>query len=211
MKIIGGKDFYDSALSYGMDESVVYIRHKDKRMMANEVPIKTLTYIYVRKDAARMMLEIGKIILAGKIYRYVVFENPRKVVFTLDDYNKEMSIRGYSEYFTYRKGDNSFDVKLKPEEISWLIENKITIMRSCSDSMFERIQNSYWLIEPFDLYTFQFQRFKNPYEVFQEISMWVGGILPKTGNMPVQITDDKVKIGKHGFDKFSFRKEKEKK
>ncbi len=40
--------------------------------------------------------------------------------------------------------------------------------------------------------------------------MWVGGVLPRSGNPMVEITDDKVKAHKAGFDQWSFRKMPEK-
>lgn len=55
-----------------------------------------------------------------------------------------------------------------------------------------------------------FVKVLDPVQAFQELSMWVGGVLPKPGNPTVQITDDRVKLAKHGMDKWSFRKMSEK-
>jgi hypothetical protein len=49
----------------------------------------------------------------------------------------------------------------------------------------------------------------DPFTLFQELSMFVGGVLPRNPNPMVEITDDKVKVAKHGFDKWSFRKHKD--
>lgn len=46
-----------------------------------------------------------------------------------------------------------------------------------------------------------------PTSAFQEVSMFVGGVLPKSTAMPIQISD-KDRIAQHGFDKHSFRKQK---
>lgn len=52
-----------------------------------------------------------------------------------------------------------------------------------------------------------FQKVLDPYQAFQEISMFVGGVLPQSGNEMVQI-DDKRMAEKKGFGhKYAFRTE----
>jgi hypothetical protein len=54
----------------------------------------------------------------------------------------------------------------------------------------------------------EFYKAVNPFEAFQELSMFIGGIMG--GKSPIMIeVSDKDRIAKHGFDKFSFRKEKQ--
>jgi hypothetical protein len=48
----------------------------------------------------------------------------------------------------------------------------------------------------------------DPFTLFQELSMFVGN-LPQPGPPMVQITDPDIKIAKHGFDKWSFRRHKD--
>ena len=60
-----------------------------------------------------------------------------------------------------------------------------------------------------DLKKVQFFNKMDPYQAFQNISMYVGGVLPRLGNPIVEIKDDRVKIHKAGFDtKISFRHRK---
>jgi hypothetical protein len=69
--------------------------------------------------------------------------------------------------------------------------------------------SSVWHVNAPNLKDAQFAKVFDPYMAFQEIALWVGGILSGTENPIVQITDDLVKIEKHGFDKkLSFRKAK---
>lgn len=63
-----------------------------------------------------------------------------------------------------------------------------------------------WRLNGDDLKDLQFMKRMEPWTLFQELSMWIGGVLPRSANPIVQITDDQVKIAKHGFDKMSFRK-----
>ena len=67
-----------------------------------------------------------------------------------------------------------------------------------------------WTLEYSRLHRIGFQKVMPPWEAHQEISMWIGGILPSSGNPMVSIIDDKIKAAKHGFDHWSFRKMPEK-
>lgn len=53
---------------------------------------------------------------------------------------------------------------------------------------------------------YKFIKVLDPVQAFQELSMWVGGVLPQPGRPMVEITDNAVKIAKHGMDKTSFRR-----
>jgi len=50
----------------------------------------------------------------------------------------------------------------------------------------------------------QFSKFMEPHKAFQEISMYVGGVLPRSQNEMVEISDQD-KRDKHGFDEASFK------
>jgi len=56
---------------------------------------------------------------------------------------------------------------------------------------------------------YKFYRIMDAYTVFQEIDMFISGIMAPEGRPMVQI-EDKYKILEHGFDKHSFRKSPEK-
>lgn len=61
-----------------------------------------------------------------------------------------------------------------------------------------------------ELKNLDFQRIMPPYQAYQEIDMWVSGVLPQP-DRPMLTVSDEVKIHKRGFDKWSFRKEGKKK
>lgn len=65
-------------------------------------------------------------------------------------------------------------------------------------------QNSKFFINPI-LKDYEFYKIFDTFQAFQEISMFMGGVL---GNKEKDIVEvaDKYKIGQHGFDKWSFRK-----
>src|SRR5208283_3990318 len=68
-------------------------------------------------------------------------------------------------------------------------------------------RNPKFFVNPL-LKDYEFYKVFDTYQAFQEIQMFIGGVL---GNKEKEIIEvaDKYKIAKHGFDKFSFRKDKE--
>ena len=56
----------------------------------------------------------------------------------------------------------------------------------------------------------EFYKVIDAFTAFQEISMFIGGVLG-IGEKEIVEIEDKYKIGQHGFDKWSFRKEPSKK
>ena len=61
-----------------------------------------------------------------------------------------------------------------------------------------------WKVNGVGLQQLEFFKVLDPYTAYQELSMWVGGVIPKNPNPMVEITNDAVKIAKHGMDKWSF-------
>lgn len=53
-----------------------------------------------------------------------------------------------------------------------------------------------------------FYKIVDPFTAFQELSMFIGGVMGGKSPSMIEVTD-KDRIAKHGFDKFSFRKEKQ--
>lgn len=95
--------------------------------------------------------------------------------------------------------------------MDWLIETKVTvaiwhpypdILKYDADG-----KSLTWDINSDRLKNIQFYKKIDPYTAFQEISMWIGGILPGSGAEMAKVSDA-IRIEKHGFDKTSFRKSK---
>ena len=55
---------------------------------------------------------------------------------------------------------------------------------------------------------YEFYKVVDAFQAFQEISMFIGGVLGR-GEKEIIVVEDKYKIAQHGFDKWSFRKEPE--
>lgn len=70
-----------------------------------------------------------------------------------------------------------------------------------------RNDNEKFFINP-NLSDYEFYKVFDAFKAFQEISMFMGGVLGR-GEKEIVVVEDKYKIAQHGFDKFSFRKDKE--
>jgi hypothetical protein len=81
---------------------------------------------------------------------------------------------------------------------NWLIENKVI----CADVM-----NHTVILNP-KLKDRHFFKVMDTYTTFQALDMWICGTLAYPQNAMVML-DDKSMIAKHGFDKWSFRKQPE--
>lgn len=260
MRIIGGKDYYDSAIAYGIDPGVVFVResrhltngqmdkigrysgislsltHKDD---AGRMPyygskrrVSTSMYDSYRQiDGVYYKLIEHTVIFCGKLYQGVEIQEhksftPATVSFfwSLDKLKKWAEARdlvvGTATPYWNRKNDNSDPfrvITVSESSVLALIEYNVSIAIDTGqrDSSVSRGRTGWaeadsgWVANMTGLSNIGFQSALDPYTAFQELSMWVGGTLATNGPNTVTITDDKVKIAKHGFDKTSFRKGKQ--
>lgn len=245
MRIIGGHDYYDSVLSQGRDDAIVFVRHKDKSIGSFEIPgiigilnencpidflgkrnFDVRSYIHngcwtFRSDKGKLVsVSSIAVIYAGKVCtgaRVNVIEDG--LTFncwdsdSLGDISKDLGFSGFKPATRYdlsakkrlplvpfHRGD------LPAETVDFLINNHMTVVTYDSNNRCEDRKNGIRCrVDGDDMGKFDFARVVDPYTMFQEISMWVGGILAGSGRPMVEISDED-KIGKHGFDSWSFRK-----
>ncbi len=114
------------------------------------------------------------------------------------DYN---SYKEYttSELLIKEKNDKTtksfFNIAPDKYHIDFLIENKITNCIFTRDCVL--INNK--------LSDYDFYKVLDPYSAFQELEMWMQGVLSYPQNIMIEV-EDKSKIEKHGFDKkYGFR------
>ncbi len=275
MRLVGGKDYYDSAMAYGTDESVVFVRHKNKYILQKNFKPHDWSYLgrikgwndylhitivdgknnimsnnrysFIKNHKEYTFSEIS-VYLAGKRYNglkliqndlsskpsyFWNFDTLNNFLSSINLYLKndhegiskwlrtnKTSFESVKEYFSASYGKEIFDY-LIDNRITIAIDNNEQICDENSDYKFINIVS----IDSDGLKKVEFNRRMDAYSVFQEISMWIGGVMPKqetnptgkkkfskpvkTGGLPVEITDNKVKIHKAGFDvKTSFRRSK---
>ena len=127
-----------------------------------------------------------------------------------------VSRNGYRKFDTKRE-NKSYEtackiLKVKDDEIiaKWAIDNNITIA-AFGSHMVERGKDIgivyHSEINP-SLKTYNFQEVIDPFTLYQEIEMYLGGVLGNKEVIPEMA--DKDKVVSHGFDpKWSFRKHKD--
>ena len=161
----------------------------------------------------------GKLYLAWKMFyekKEYNIENGQ-----YDDVVKYDIIYGYDNAKKYlndnRWSKSLYDsvqyvIKYDPIEIFRTINSPIFIYNGGIDIRGHGWHNnskSKFVINPI-LKEYEFYKVIDSFTAFQEIQMFVGGVLG-VGEKEIVEVDDKYKIPQHGFDKWSFRKEPSKK
>ena len=119
--------------------------------------------------------------------------------------SREVQLQTLEEWLT--------PVKLTGPAREFLVRERITIARrvNFANGSYARTTSDKmrWSIDTDGLKEMEFAKAVDPYTAFQEISMWIGGVIPRNGPEIVEITDNEIKIAKAGFHHpTSFRKPK---
>lgn len=231
MRIIRGHDYYDGVLAYGQDRDVVFVR--DGLNLVDKDEVKTyfegmdakilypvrygLNDIFRTSRKKDFLINSGVIYVAGRRYPIItaremyVVSNERLIFFDKKSFEEFAQQNDIMVSYNTSSWDNRalwvqhIEDNHVPNDVKdFLVRKRITVLTG----EYGRDDQVRWTVNGDNLKSFQFQRVLDPYSCAQEISMWVGGVLPKNGNPMVEITDDKIKIAKHGMDKWSFRKQK---
>lgn len=225
-------DYYDCIMRTGMDKTIVYNRKEEtfsiKNSSLEDLSLSTQTY---NKFEEHKFL-IG---FCGKIYPVVCIAWTESCFPYLIG-NTQFSIRGISKYFYsqqdyldfFNSSSKEFQKKLQDnvgnigrlwlrwESIydhdwsslcKYFVEYKTPIFiikrNDAPDKHCEEITIN------FSLGNFEFYKIKDTYSAFQDISMYISGVLGVGQPELIQI-GNKEMIQKKGFDKWSFRKMSEK-
>ena len=250
MRIIGGHDYYDSAMALGHDPDVVFVRPKaalldgkaaaqaglpqsrthyllepetggGRRWSLSDVSLLTRTerldlryataffcgHVYTGLEAKVQVLRDG--LPTGTEQTEFLWDweaakqwaSTHKVRLLIDDGSWDRRKPDNASYFVRHP--------LPKEALARTVERRIcvaTLLSGGRRSYGKQAEQPSWRLNGDDLGSMQFWKVFDPYTAFQELEMWVGGVLPRPGNPLVHITDDKVRIHKAGFDvRTSFR------
>lgn len=150
-----------------------------------------------------------------------------RIIWTVDALEKEIAALGITEYSYVRYGDGWRKVKVdindfftpSKEDETVLIENGVSVMTygplsinsaGVNDNLNASPEFLGWTVDSWNLKDYEFFRVIDPYQTMQEISMWRSGVLPSAANPMVEITGpESLMLNKHGFDKWTFKKQKE--
>lgn len=219
------KDYYDGVVgTTGIDKSIIYERHEvstDKRdefpsfytrdswKEMRDNPLDRMNYIRLKSDKYEdySLFVVG---FCGKLYLgwKLLYKNEFNGV---DEFDVSYDRDEIESYFTIEK---NFEIKL--DNLYNYINNydALDIFRKYNTPVFLMDLNSTikryhrkeeFIINPI-LKNYEFYKVFETFTAFQEISMFIGGVLG-SGEKDIIEISDKHKIAKHGFDKWSFRKE----
>jgi hypothetical protein len=243
-------DYYDTALGYGIDPSIIYERKdEDITDLYSKQPFlyDKLSKIYSKVfdfNASRIdneelqVLSKNLIIFCGKIYSCIEvvykikntnktieksIESTTEFVYTYEAFNKIITNytkinleKNLSDYFSYNMSNMSADKRFKllfekqgieskdATDLHFKLDSPLIVMIRNTSSKNGKI---FTIHKNSCLKNIEFYKIVSPFEAFQELSMFIGGIMGGKSPIMIEIAD-KDRIAKHGFDKFSFRKEK---
>ncbi len=203
-------DYYDNAVGFGIDKNVHYNR------FTKEVEIK----IKARSDIPRY-LEAYLLGFCGRIYPIVALNKYSRSIYSWEnDYEEDKVVETFFAY-SFEEGeeksiewdDFTHDFRLSDREviqtkqffIDWSFQsNEVFLEHKCPVWIVGLGVNNTGLINP-KLKDYGFDRIKDAFTAFQEISMYLSNILVE--QKEVAKIEDKYRIEQHGFDlKTSFRK-----
>lgn len=219
------KDYYDSiAYSKGVDKTIVYNREvtvfKDysltrKKQWHEHLPYYSTRGVGFTNCKDDKVLRVNIVGFCGKLYPMCVY-NKR-----IDQYtDKKTFIYDYDEIYNLFKNVHNKDNKSWIAEFDYL--NKILNDKRIQNLFFEYKTPIFYINQDSGYYSrkydldinthlndIDFVKVFDPYSAFQEIEMFISGVLGIDSQKTIEVSD-KSKIEGRGFDyKYSFRKEKQ--
>jgi hypothetical protein len=166
-------------------------------------------------------IEYIYVLFAGKLYGGIALKNQQipnvgQVSYYWDANSwlakaAEIDYKGDSKAYYGKNKSTEMDeilrlLDIKGDEVlsDWAIDNKLSIAVSCG--FYETRERGEWFVVDANLKELSFQKVLDPFTAYQELEMWIGGVIGQNPE-PAEVSD-KVKIQQHGFDEWSFRKHK---
>lgn len=237
MRIISKfKDYYDSALAYGQDDSTGYMRQTRVIVREDLVPQRDLNDAFRQLGVSLPSLrcrqpegwvwregpDMGVLAFCGRAYPFYALTLGKGGSQINRDAVSEKTIFSWDKAFedhvwqppAYVRDEGDWREALaasaKADLTAWNLEHRspaVVLMprghvgdRAGPEFGWPRI-----IVDPC-LADFGFQKAVDPFAAFQEISMFLGGVLASTNEPPSPQTD-REKVASHGFDpKYGFRK-----
>ena len=187
-----------------------------------ETPFHELTYHSLKRECRGVCDEhahfiigfCGKLYIGWKLYREI--DPITHAISTEITYDTEYMQSILEEKSWHNNLNDNINYVLSYNALPMFRELKAPVF--VYDGDFERktfdkkrsIYNSMkpkFFINPL-LKNYEFYKVFDTFQAFQEVSMFMGGVLG-ANEKEITVVADKYKIAQHGFDKFSFRKDKE--
>ena len=244
MRIIGGRDYYDSAMGLGHDATTVFVREAGRRLSDRDVMPITSIHVAVSDGKRRRFVGLSGrveefshqkthltlarlgVIFCGKLhYGMMVTQEPEfsgklqisciwettKFDELLDKLGLRMTLA--RQLAGRHAVPNTLAEALFGSQpindrlLTWLITNKVVHAIRFPQTSYAS-NADLWEVNSARLQEVEFYRKFDAYQTYQEIEMWITGVLPDTMNSMASISDAD-RIAKHGFDDWSFRQPKQ--
>ena len=216
------KDYYDTSMGmYGIDKSIIYKRFEsniDVKLTHDDTRFPSRTYVsafnpnFPRVEYVPYIIGFcGKTYVAYKFYKSISFDSDVKEWFLYGMDAVDAILKLNKSRIEIIKGRHKkTNNKLKQELLSMISnyhgkENYVNVFLEHSIPIFvyDCNHNNGYDINA-SLKDVEFYKMFEPYLAFQEIEMYVGGVLTNPENDMV-VVDEKYRQLQHGMDKWSFR------
>lgn len=225
------KDYYDGVVgTVGMDKTIVYERHPNeidnRNLMPKEFkgndnhrswmdnnPFLNIGYVDVDTKKTKKYISAESFIVGfcGKLYiGWRFYYNVKAPYFSGRMFDIEYDIIYDFEIAKKYLKEEHWNHKLI-NDIKYVLDyDPINIFRENNSPIFvydstDYTRNAIFVVNPL-LKKYEFYKVVDAFTAFTELQMFISGVLGTGENDMIEI-EDKYKIKKHGFNKWSFRKE----
>lgn len=224
MRIISNfKDYYDIGMTYGQDPALIYLRKTEEVPVEDRLRKIITASPYCISYPGRpygIELDVHLIGFCGKLYPFVGYRNAVHIKGNLVDFivsqndifeceliktaiNKSLS--KWSEF------GSQFTLKSYEKWVKYATTIDVTdsfISIQAPVFIVSRLSGDKIILEKNPrLKEIGFQSVKSPVVAFQEIAMFLGSTLVSEREIPLKVSDTVLR-DKHGFDEYSFRRQK---
>lgn len=223
------KDYYDSAMKYGQDDSIVYIRDRKEFLFKypEQPPIRAeLAQIPYISGYSQNKFLVG---FCGKLYNGISIQKYGDASATfcynidhVESYIRSSRGKEAVQSFSEKRGKKEvspfdgtrrgyldyFNPKWRQRASAWEAKqfDEIAKEYNCPAFVLKEEYNNYLLVVNEFLRSVDFIKVMQPHEVYQELSMYLGNIAAPIKEIPK--IDNEILREIKGFDEFSFRKPK---
>lgn len=240
MKIISKfNDYYDNCLAYGLDHDALYVREESVILETSQAFIRQFpespqikmfkpllcekTFYQKQRKAHEAFFKTITILIAGKAYgglqvRLVCPGEPTVTTTFFDQGDLERYLGKYNMSINFDEKkrfirERDLDVRSLHEHLQLkgdLRFSDVSISLKAPIIVISEENHKIMITRDACLKDYHFFRVIDSFTTFQEINMFISGILAPE-NRPMITIEDKYKVMEHGFDKLSFRKSPTKK
>lgn len=249
MRIIGGHDYYDSAMSLGHDSTTVLVRQKAGILTIAEAAalglgmpthpfrVDLIGHRPIRGTAAWSRRIVGDetfvsgadqhtvlgvaALFCGRLYSGAVVVTVRSstghrpehtffwdwasLAVWADSSGISVNPSGRIRPKGPKARDHFVRRDLPTDAMARVVAKRISIATRLPEVL-TRDRRDVWMVDGDGLGAMQFWKVLDAYSAFQELDMWLGGVLPRSASPAIEIADDRIRIHKAGFDaRTSFR------